>query len=85
MKITFDIDCTPEEARRFLGLPDVTEMNQAMTAELQKRLMANLSAMNAEQLMKTWVPAGLQGLEQMQKMFWQQMTAAKDAASKPKD
>ena len=85
MKITFDIDCTPEEARRFLGLPDVTEMNQAMTAELQKRLMANLSAMNAEQLMKTWVPAGLQGLEQMQKMFWQQMTAAKDATKKPKE
>jgi len=85
MKITFDIDCTPEEARRFLGLPDVTEMNQAMTAELQKRLMDNLSAMNAEQLMKTWVPAGLQGLEQMQKMFWQQMTAAKDAATKPKE
>ena len=24
MKITMDIECTPEEARRFLGLPDVT-------------------------------------------------------------
>lgn len=84
MKITLDIDCTPEEARRFLGLPDVSEVNKALAAEMQKRLTANISAMDAEQIMKTWVPAGMQGLEQMQKMFWQQMMAAKDSA-KPKE
>ena len=26
MKITVDVDCTPEEARAFLGLPDVKPM-----------------------------------------------------------
>ena len=26
---------------------------------------------DAETLMKTWMPAGIAGLEQMQKMFWQ--------------
>ena len=34
MKVSLDIDCTPEEARRFLGLPDVTEANEALVAEV---------------------------------------------------
>ena len=30
MKVTVDIDCTPEEARTFFGLPDVKPMQKAM-------------------------------------------------------
>lgn len=75
MKIHLDIDCTPEEARAFLGLPDVGPMQEALMAELQKRLMANLQAMEPEQLFKTWLPAGLQGWEQLQKAFWTQMAS----------
>ena len=78
MKIHVDIDCTPEEARTFLGLPDVAPMQEALMAELQKRMMANLQAMEPEQLFKTWLPAGLQGWEQLQKAFWSQMNAAAD-------
>ncbi len=29
MKITVDIDCTPEEARAFFGLPNVQPMQDA--------------------------------------------------------
>ena len=76
MKISLDIDCTPEEARRFLGMPDVSAMNEEVVADMQKRMLASLAAMDPEQLFNTWMPAGLQGLEQMQKMFWQQMAAA---------
>lgn len=76
MKIKIDIDCTPEEARAFLGLPDVGPMQEAVMAEVEKRIRANLQAMDVETIMKTWLPAGIQGLEQMQKMFWSQMTAA---------
>jgi len=77
MKIHVDIDCTPEEARTFLGLPDVAPMQDALMAEIQKRMMANLEAMEPEHLLKTWLPAGLQGWEQLQKAFWTQMSAAK--------
>ena len=73
MKIHVDIECTPEEARAFLGLPDVGPMQEALMAELQKRMMANLQAMEPEQLFKTWLPASLQGWEQMQKAFWTRM------------
>ncbi|HEY9537086.1 MAG TPA: DUF6489 family protein [Kiloniellaceae bacterium] len=75
MKIHVDIDCTPEEARVFLGLPDVGPLQEALMAELQSRMMANLQVMEPEQLFKTWLPAGLQGWEQLQKAFWSQMTS----------
>jgi hypothetical protein len=70
MKITIDVDCTPDEARRFLGLPDVTPLQEQLVRELQERMTASLAAMDPETLVKTWLPVGLQGLEQMQKMFW---------------
>ncbi len=76
MKITIDVDCSPEEARTFLGLPDVAPMQAAVMEELGKRMSAGLEAMDPEVLMKTWMPLGLQGLEQAQKMFWSQMSEA---------
>jgi len=76
MKITVDIDCTPDEARHFLGLPDVKPMQDAMMQEIQERMRANLQAMDPETMLKTWLPAGIQGMEQMQKMFWSQMASA---------
>jgi len=84
MKISIDIDCTPEEARHFLGLPDVAPVQQAMMEEIQRRLAAGLETMNAEALMKTWLPAGLQGMDQLQKMFWSQMNTAAGGAKTSK-
>jgi hypothetical protein len=72
MKVHIDIDCTPEEARTFFGLPDVAPMQEVVMKELQDRMMAAMRSMDPETLMKTWMPAGIAGLEQMQKMFWQQ-------------
>jgi hypothetical protein len=31
MKVHVEIDCTPEEARRFMGLPDVTRPMTSMS------------------------------------------------------
>ncbi len=74
MKITIDVDCTAEEARHFLGLPDVKPVQDALMKEIQDRMMANLQAVDAETLFKTWLPAQLEGFEQMQKFFWSQFS-----------
>ncbi|MEE3626212.1 DUF6489 family protein [Nitrospirillum sp. BR 11752] len=76
MKITVDVDCTPEEARAFLGLPDVRPMQDALMRQMQDRISANLAAMDPDALLKTWLPVGIQGFEQLQKMMWNQMTSA---------
>lgn len=73
MKITIDIDCTPDEARTFLGLPDVKPMQDALLREVQARITANIHAMDPETMLKTWMPAGIQGLEQVQRLFWSQL------------
>lgn len=82
MKITFDVDCTPEEARAFFGLPDVKPMQDALLKQVQDRMATNLTAMDPETMFKTWMPAGVQGLEQMQKMFWAQFAASGRAKEK---
>ena len=38
MTVTVEVNCSPEEARRFLGLPDVAPMQQAAMEKLQQRM-----------------------------------------------
>jgi hypothetical protein len=73
MKVNFDIECTPEEARRFLGLPDLAPMQERMMKELEERMAENLRALDPETLVRTWMPMTMQGWGEMQKMFWSQM------------
>lgn len=80
MKISVDIDCTPEEARTFLGLPDVTSLHESMMSEIEERMRQNMDAMDPETIMKTWFPGNLQGFEQIQKSFWSQMMNAAGAS-----
>ncbi|HJS33345.1 MAG TPA: DUF6489 family protein [Alphaproteobacteria bacterium] len=81
MKITVNVDCTPEEARTFLGLPDVQPMQDEIMKDMSQRMKQALAAMDAETMMKIWLPASLQGFEQLQKMFWGQMAAGMTAAT----
>ena len=75
MKVTVECDCTPAEARAFLGLPDVGPLNEAMVAEMQKRMADNVAAMQPDELMKTWTSFGLQAQDQFRKLM--------EAATKP--
>ena len=74
MKITMNVDCTPEEARAFFGLPDVQPMQEQLMREVQERMAANIRALEPEAMLRTWLPATLKGFEQVQEMFMAQMT-----------
>ena len=76
MKMTVEVDCSPEEARAFLGLPDVSGINQHLVDEMQKRIDQNISALQPEELMKNWMAFGGQATDQFRKL----MTAAAGAA-----
>ena len=77
MKITMNVECTPEEARAFLGLPDVQPMQEQLMQEVQERMAANIRAMEPEAMLRTWLPATLKGFEQLQEIFMSQMTGTK--------
>jgi hypothetical protein len=55
MKITVDIDCTPAEARQFMGLPDLEPLHKAAMAEVEKRMMAEFERYSPESMVKTWL------------------------------
>lgn len=82
MKIKIEIDCTPLEARSFLGLPDVEPMQEALMKQLQSQLSSTLSMMDPEQILKSWMPIGAQGLEQLQKAMWGAAKSAMDAGTR---
>lgn len=65
MKINVEVDCTPEEARTFLGLPDVRPMQDQLLAEMQERMSASLRALDPQEMLKLWLTPNLKGFEQM--------------------
>jgi Tfp pilus assembly PilM family ATPase len=81
MKITIDIDCTPQELRAFLGLPHIEPMQDALIAQMQERLARYLEAMDPEAMMKLWLPGGMQGLAEIQERFWTQLMSGMAGAA----
>ena len=77
MKMTIEVDCTPEEARRFMGLPDVSALNDHLVSEMGKRIDANISMLNPEDFMKNWMTFGVGAQEQFRKMMEAGMGATK--------
>ena len=69
MKMTIEVDCSPEEARRFLGLPDVSALNEHLVSEMSKRVDANMSLLNPEEFMKNWMSFGTGAQEQFRKFM----------------
>ena len=78
MKVSIEIDCTSEEARAFLGLPDVKPMQDEMMGELTEKMRAAMAGIGPEEAMRMWLPASTQAMEQMQKMFAQFYGLKKD-------
>ena len=56
MKVTFDIDCTPEEARRFLGLPDLTPVHDAYVDAMRKAVSDAIGPDALAGAVKNWGP-----------------------------
>lgn len=81
MKMTIEVDCTPEEARIFLGLPDVSPLNTHLVEEMRKRMDANIAMLEPETLMKSWMALGGQATDQFQKLMG---AAAASAMSNPR-
>jgi hypothetical protein len=54
---------TPDEDRRFLGLPDVVPMQQAAMKRLQQCIESAVEASTSEALLKAWMPMALNQMQ----------------------
>lgn len=69
MKVKIDITVTPQEARAFFGLPDVSALNKAMTEEIGKRMSEGLASATPEALLGQWMNLGGKMSEQFMGMM----------------
>jgi len=69
MKLRIEVECTPEEARTFLGLPDVSALNAHLVDEMKTRMDQNMAMLQPEELMRSWMTLGGQATEQFRKLM----------------
>lgn len=93
MKFTINVDATPDEARKFLGLPDIAPMQEALVLDMTERMQASLAAMDADALWRQWMPAvgtpggaeaGAAGFDAMRQFWEQAMQSTMGSGSSPK-
>jgi hypothetical protein len=80
MKITIEIDCTPEEARNFMGLPDVSAANNVYVDNLTKAMQGVSSPDQLQQYASALAPMGQVGLKLFQSFVEGGMKAASGAS-----
>jgi len=69
MKITVNVDMTPQELRAFLGLPNVEPLQEEMVQKLREHMEMG-EGVDPVSLMRPFLAPNFQNLEAMQKAFW---------------
>ncbi|EXS69846.1 MULTISPECIES: DUF6489 family protein [unclassified Sphingobium] len=69
MKVTVDVDCSPAEARAFLGLPDVTPIHDKYIRTVLDSFEGVGSVEQMETLFKSFSPMGDAGVRLFQQMM----------------
>ncbi|EQB31057.1 DUF6489 family protein [Sphingobium ummariense] len=69
MKVSVDVDCTPAEARAFLGLPDVTPIHDKYIQSVLSSFDGVASAEQMETLFKSFSPLGDAGMRLFKQMM----------------
>ncbi len=69
MKVTIEIDCTPDEARQFFGLPDVKPMQASLMAKMEQQLMDAAERFSPDAVLRSWMSLAPQGAEGFREAF----------------
>lgn len=82
MKITIEVDCTPEEARAFMGLPDVSQANSLYVDAVSKAMKGAADPNQLREYAENLAPMGQMGLKLFQSFVEGGMRGA--GGSRPK-
>jgi Family of unknown function (DUF6489) len=63
MKFNIEVDCTPEEVRRLVGLPDLTEVHDAYLDQMKAVMKKGVTPDMVEGMVRSWVPMGAAGMD----------------------
>lgn len=84
MKINIEIECTPEEARSFMGLPDVSAANNAYVDTITKAMRGVSNPEQLQEYASALAPMGQVGLKLFQSFVENGMKAASRGTEGPK-
>jgi hypothetical protein len=79
MKVSVDVDATPEELRRFLGLPDLSALNDELVSTLRERMQQGAEGYDPFSVLTASAPA----METFQRLFWNAWSSG--ATGSPRD
>ncbi len=69
MKFNVEVECTPEEARRLAGLPDLTPLHERYVAMMSEAMAGGVRPETMEAMLRNWAPMGEAGLSMWRRMF----------------
>lgn len=70
MKMHVEIECTPDEARQFLGLPDLKPLQAAVMGQMEQQMLSAANAFSSpDALLRTWLSLVPQGPDALREMF----------------
>ncbi len=81
MKVHIEIDCTPEEARSFMGLPDVGKANDVYVDMMSKAMAGVSDTEKLQEYARQLAPMGQAGF----KLFQSFMEGASSASRRGKN
>lgn len=77
MNISVNIDCTPEEARRLMGLPDMAPIHELYLSKLSEAMTQGVTPEALDGMMRAWAPMGEVGMSAWQHLLQQLSSSAK--------
>lgn len=83
MKVHVEIECSPEEARRFMGLPDVEKANEAYIDGIANAMKGATNTDQLQEFAKQLAPMGQFGLKLFQNFMESGQAFAEGAKGKP--
>lgn len=74
MKVNIELDLTPEEARRFFGLPDITPLQEQVMERIQDQIKASADPAYLGKLASQMVAGGMQSVDSFQRTFFDMLS-----------
>jgi len=83
MRLTINVDLTPQEARAFFGMPDVEPLNEMVVAEMMTRAKDQMDTLaDPERFLARWMEMSGKGMDALQGLIGAALSAAAAPAKK---
>jgi hypothetical protein len=84
MKFNIEVDCTPEEVRRLVGLPDLTSVHDVYLDRIKDTMTKGISPDMVESMVRNWMPGSGAGIDFVRELVGGMASAASGTKAKTK-